>query len=101
MFFNLVLVGGEGIVEIWEGRENLYRHKEEEYELSSNVILITSRVCPTVENHQVTICLFDSYHNTLQDFWIVTQIRIKQIKNKPNKVSFVAVDLVNIDHLYR
>lgn len=56
-------------------------------------------MCPTVENHQVTICLPDSYHNALQDFWIVTQIRIEQIKNKLNKVSFVAVDLVNFDHL--
>lgn len=45
------------------------RHKEEEGKGTSfkNVILITSQVCPTGENHQVTICLPDSDHNELQD----------------------------------
>ena len=50
-----------------KGVKSCKRHKEEKQELPSNVILITSHVCPTVENHQVTICLPDSDHNELQD----------------------------------
>ena len=50
-----------------KGVKSCKRHKEEGQELPSNVILITSQVCPTVENHQVTICLPDSDHNELQD----------------------------------
>ena len=50
-----------------KGVKSFKRHKEEGQELPSNVILITSQVCPTVEDHQVTICLPDGDHNELQD----------------------------------